>query len=278
MATDSDGADGDPGAAISGPTEFLSGGHRVIGHLARPAAAGGHAPPAVIFAHGFPSAAGGGSNAYVSYPSLADRVAQEMNWVALAIQFRGTGESEGQFSLAGWHEDLTAAIEHVHQVERILGVWLVGFGTGGSLAICAGAANGRVRGVAAVAAPADFADWAGNPRALLEHARRLGIVTDDSFPASMSAWSRELSEIRAEQAARTLAPRPLLVMHGDEDDVVPVFDARAVADAHGDADLRVLNGGAHRLRHDPRAVAVLLDWLDRQQRKSRPGASASEPT
>jgi putative redox protein len=60
----------------------------------------------------------------------------------------------------------------------------------------------------------------------------------------------------------------LLILHGSDDDMVPVFDARAVADAHGTADLRIIEGGGHQLRHDPRAVAVLLGWLDRQRSAS----------
>ena len=55
------------------------------------------------------------------------------------------------------------------------------------------------------------------------------------------------------------------MLHGSDDEVVPVFDARVLADAHGDADLRIIDGGGHQLRHDPRAVAVLLGWLDRQR-------------
>ena len=31
-----------------------------------------------------------------------------------------------------------------------------------------------------------------------------------------------------------------------------------------DAELRIIAGAGHQLRHDPRAVAVLLGWLDRQ--------------
>jgi putative redox protein len=64
---------------------------------------------------------------------------------------------------------------------------------------------------------------------------------------------------------RALAPRPLLVVHGSEDEVVPSFDARILADAHGSAELRFIEGAGHALRHDPRAVAVLLGWLDRQR-------------
>ena len=62
-----------------------------------------------------------------------------------------------------------------------------------------------------------------------------------------------------------IPPRPLLLMHGSEDPTVPVSDARALADAaDGQADLRVITGAGHRLRHDPRAVAALMGWMERQ--------------
>jgi len=50
--------------------------------------------------------------------------------------------------------------------------------------------------------------------------------------------------------------------------VVPSLDARAIADAHGTAELRIIDGAGHHLRHDPRAVALLLGWLDRQRRQA----------
>ena len=46
---------------------------------------------------------------------------------------------------------------------------------------------------------------------------------------------------------------------------VPASDTRQLAEAHGAAEMRVFDGGGHRLRHDPRAMAVLLGWLDRQR-------------
>jgi putative redox protein len=68
----------------------------------------------------------------------------------------------------------------------------------------------------------------------------------------------------------SLRPRPFLVIHGSDDEVVPVFDARILADEHGEADLRIIEGGGHQLRHDPRAMAVLLGWLDRQRSQTAP--------
>ncbi len=60
------------------------------------------------------------------------------------------------------------------------------------------------------------------------------------------------------------APRPLLLLHGTDDDVVSVDDAQRIADAHGSAELRIVAHAGRRLRHDPRAVASVLGWLDRQ--------------
>jgi putative redox protein len=56
-----------------------------------------------------------------------------------------------------------------------------------------------------------------------------------------------------------------LLLHGDDDESVPAGDSRQLAEAHGAAEMRVIDGAGHRLRHDPRAMAVMMGWLDRQQ-------------
>jgi pimeloyl-ACP methyl ester carboxylesterase len=258
---------------------FPSGGNLLVAHVARPPMrADVIATPAVVLAHGYPSEVSATAVAAAALPELADRLAAEMGWLAMALAFRGCGGSEGSFSLAGWLDDISAAVTYLRENERVTGVWLAGFGTGGALALCAAAADPEVRGVAALGAPADFDDWASHPKRLLEHAREVGIITDPTFPADVDAWTRELRELRAVACAPKVAPRPLLVVHGSDDDLVPVFDARVLVDAHGDAELRIMNGAGHRVRHDPRAIAVLLGWLDRVSRLPRrsPAASSSE--
>jgi putative redox protein len=183
------------------------------------------------------------------------------------VNFRGTADSDGDFSLAGWFADLLAAVDHLLGTERVNGVWLAGFGTGGALSVCAGARDLRVRGVAALAAPADFDDWGRHPRRLLLHSRTIGIIRSSGFPASLEDWAQPLRTLRASVLAAEVAPRALLVMHGSDDAVVPADDARALAEAHGTADLRIIRGAGHNLRQDPRAMAVLLGWLDRQRRR-----------
>lgn len=244
---------------------FDSGGVEIAGHLARPRSAPGTDAPAVAIGHGFPHLRNGGRLSARSFPELADRIATEMGWFVLVFTFRGCGDSGGDFSLGGWLDDMLAASAWLRSVAGVRGVWVAGFGTGGAIAVCAAARDPELRGVAAIGTPADFDDWAGHPRRLLQHARDVGIIRTPSFPTAFDAWARELRDIRPVAAAPDVAGRPLLVLHGSDDDVVPVFDARVLADAHGDADLRIIDGGPHQLRHDPRAVAVLLGWLDRQR-------------
>lgn len=244
---------------------FTSSGVEIAGHLARPRSAPGTFVPGLVICHAFPHLRGGARHSAHSFPELADRIATEMGWHVLVFTFRGCGDSGGDFSLGGWLDDLLAAARFLRGIEGVSGVWAAGFGTGGALSVCAAARDPEIRGVAAMAAPADFDDWASHPRRLVQHARDVGIIRTVAFPPAFDAWARDLREIRAVACAPEMVPRSLLVVHGSDDQVVPVFDARVIGDAHGEAELRIIDGGAHQLRHDPRAVAVLLGWLDRQR-------------
>ncbi|MGQ0521002.1 MAG: alpha/beta hydrolase family protein [Actinomycetota bacterium] len=243
-------------------------GLRLRGHLARPPATAG-GPGSVrhglVVCHGFPAGPGGAATAARTYPHLADRIAADTGWVVLTFNFRGTGDSEGDFSLGGWVADLKAAVDHLLEVTDVDGVWLAGFSTGGSLALCAAGEDDRVGGVAAFSAPSDFDAWASDPKRFLEHCRSIGVVRDPRFPRDFGAWARELTDIRPMSLIGKVPPRSVLLVHGADDDLVSVMDARALADAaEGHVELRIVSGAGSRLRHDPRAIAVLLGWLDRQ--------------
>jgi uncharacterized protein len=244
--------------------EFRSGNLTLARYLARPAGRQGPLP-GVILCHGFPIGPLDARQSAGTFPELIDRMANELGWAAMTFNFRGCGNSEGDFSLQGWVDDLRAAIDYLIEESGPTGIWLVGTNTGGSVVTCVAADDPRVRGAALLSPRADFDDWAAQPRRFLEHAREIGAIRTPSFPPSFDEWARELRRFRPVDAAHRLAPRPLLVMHGDDDDDVPTVDARQLAEAHGAAELRLIPGAGHRLRLDPRAIAVLLGWLDRQR-------------
>ena len=240
---------------------ILSGELRLSAHVAVPSAPGGGM--GLVLCHGFPNPPRGAATVGTTYPDLADRIASEAGWVVLTFNFRGTGTSDGDFSVSGWLDDLRAATRALGERDDVRAVWAAGFGHGGTFALCAAAYDDRVRGVASIGAPSSLRDWARDPTRFLAHARSMGMIRTPGFPSDLGGWVRDVGTLDALTAAARLRNRHLLVLHGMEDTEVPVDDARAVASAGG-AELRLVHGAGHRLRHDPRAIATLLGWLDRQ--------------
>ena len=160
--------------------------------------------PGVILCHGFPIGPLDARQSAGTFPELIDRMANELGWAAMTFNFRGCGNSEGDFSLQGWVDDLRAAIDHLIREATPTGIWLVGTNTGGSVATCVAADDPRVRGAALLSPRADFDDWAAQPRRFLEHAREIGAIRTPSFPPSFDEWARELRRFRPVDAARRL--------------------------------------------------------------------------
>lgn len=217
----------------------------------------------LVVCHGLPVEPQAAGRTGRTFPALADRLAKESGWQVVTCCLRGVGMSEGDFSLAGWAEDLASVIAWIRAAGPTP-VWLAGFGVAGSLALVLAAKDAEVRGVVTMGSPATFARWQEEPDEALAAARRVGVVRTPGFPADPAAWA-SAGNVDPVAAATLVAPRPILVVHGADDDVVPVADARLVADAgRPGSELRLLAGAGHRLRADPRAVALLLGWLDRQ--------------
>jgi uncharacterized protein len=243
-----------------------AGGPALAGYLARPnfSAASGSGRHGIVLAHGFPEGGQKAGAPSYGYSQLATRLAAETGAVVLTFDFRGIGASGGDFSLGGWRSDLTAGIATLRDVPGVEEIWLVGFAAGGTLSICAAAEDPSVAGVAALAPPAEFAERGGDPRRLVAQARATGLIRSRGYPPDPGAWARELRQLRPTQLVSKVPPRPLLIVAGANDDVVPMTDARELADAaDASAELRIIAGAGHMLLYDPRAIALLLGWFDR---------------
>ena len=235
---------------------------RLEHHLARPpGSVRGRTRCGLVIAHGMPIGEGAAANAPLTFPELADRVARDTGWLALTFSFRGAGRSAGAFSPGGWLRDLGAAVELLRA--ETPSVFVAGFGLGGALALRAAAVDPEIGGAAALGAPADLEAAAADPARLADCAAESGYRTA-ADAVDVDEWAADLRAIDPLAAAAAVPPRPLLVVHGSIDALVPVVDARVLSDAaEGSAELRVVAMAAHRLRHDPRAVALLLGWLQR---------------
>lgn len=252
------------GTIVNG-TLVSADGIELVSYLARPvASAATRRFPGLVLLHGFPAGPLGAAATGQTYPQLADRIAAEVGWIVMTFNFRGTGESGGDFSINGWLDDARAAVAAMKAMDEVSGVWLAGASTGGALGLCIAAEDPDVNGVATMAAPSEFDGWVHDARQFVEHCRAVGVVRRTDFPPDVAAWAREIRECRPLDAIAKVPPRPLLLVQGDEDDTVSTWDARALVDAAGgQAELRIISGAGHRLRHDPRAIAILLGWLER---------------
>lgn len=223
--------------------------------------------PLAILCHGIPS--GAPAQGDPGYPALARRFA-EHGVAACFFNFRGTGESGGDFSLPGWMEDLDTVLDAAADAAGpFVGcdprrIALMGFSGGGAVSIVCAARRGGLAAVATLSAPADFTRLMTREGigAFIAHARAIGIIRDPDYPPSEEEYYREMLACDPAREAGKLAPVPLLVVHGDRDDLVPVEEAhRLYAAASEPKDLLIVRGGEHKLRLNPEAMDTAVSWL-----------------
>jgi uncharacterized protein len=223
-------------------------------------------PPAfVVLCHGIPGSKPRDRDD-AGYEGFA-RTLAERGFGALWFDFRGVRGVPGEFSIGGWMRDLDAALTAIDSDAEIGGIprVVVGSSAGGAIAIGVAARREDVVAVATLAAPASFTfgGLVDDPRRLLQLFRNTGIVHDPAFPPDMDAWWEEFTANAPEELIGKLAPRPVLVMHGDSDDVVGYPHAERLFLAAGEPkELVRIPAGGHQLRRDSRAVDALVDWLE----------------
>lgn len=237
------------------PVELVSDEIVLRGTLVEPP---GEGAALVVLVHGIPLSAPDPSDP--GYTALAGRIC-EGGYACLFVNMRGTGDSGGNFHLGGWYRDLEEVMGYCSRFERRV---LAGFSAGGALSIKYAAQHGGVSGVASFAAPASLSEVF--PReglmAFIEVAREVGIIRDTRFPPTPDWFYDELADMRAIDYVAGVSPSPLLLVHGGEDDMAPVEQARRLFEAANEPrELLLLPGGGHKLRHDGRVLPVLLEWL-----------------
>jgi dipeptidyl aminopeptidase/acylaminoacyl peptidase len=241
-------------------------GIRLAAEVLRPAGPGPH--PALCICHGIPAGrtpdpADGG------YPALA-RWFCGQGFVVFIFNFRGSGESEGDFDIMGWTRDLRAAIDYLARTDAVdrSRLSVMGFSGGAATAIYCAAHDIRVSSIVSCACPARFFDPDGIGREFsrveefLQHCRRIGIIRNSGFPPSVEGWARGFEEISPLKWIGRIAPRPVLIVHGARDETVDPVHARELYEHAGEPrEIAVIEGGGHKLRLSEAAMDTALAWL-----------------
>ncbi|MGA2157778.1 MAG: alpha/beta fold hydrolase [Dehalococcoidia bacterium] len=220
--------------------------------------------PAICICHGIP-AVPYNPDEKGGYPELAARFCQA-GFVSMVFNFRGCGPSQGNIDMLGWTHDLAAAIDFLNMLPEVDRSRICLLGSSGGAAVCVyvAANDPRIHTVATFACPAEFNFMASGLTAdsLIRRFRDIGVIKDPAFPPSLEKWLEGFKAIAPINYVKKISPRPLLLVHGDEDEIVPVEQANRLYIEAGEPKQKViLPGAGHRLRQDERAIKVAMDWL-----------------
>ncbi len=217
----------------------------------------------VIVCHGFVGSKEGGGKALTMSEELGRR-----GYATLLFDFCGCGESEGDFhdiSLTNHIGDIKSTVDFCLGA-GFTRVITTGRSFGGTAALCHGAVDNRVAGVSTWAAPAEpvrlfsgFLEKAGEVKHDL-----LPLGGHDSAVYVKRSFFHDLVRYDVAENAALIAPRPLQVVHGSDDNVVPVRNAEIIFNTAGQPKAKhLITGADHQFtEHYRQAWGAFFKWLE----------------
>lgn len=226
--------------------------------------------PALCICHGIPATLYNPEDR--GYAVLAQTFCAA-GFITLIFNFRGIGKSQGNLDMLGWSRDLQTAINFLynHKGTDKTHLCLLGFSAGAAVSVYVTTHEPRVSSLVTCACPADFSFLAKMETAIptINHFRRIGAIRDKEFPPSTKEWLRAFKVISPIYWIDKISPRPLLLIHGNADEVVPLEQAHKLYQrAKEPKELAIISGGKHKLRLEEEPVNTALDWLKAKCKKT----------
>lgn len=208
----------------------------------------------LIYCHGFSS----GKN-FLNIPHLAEMLSSELD--VIVFDFRGHGESGGETTFGAKELfDLDAVMEYAKRFgyRRII---LMGSSMGGAISIRYAADSPDVDAVITMGA---FA----HKRFSMMAMAGLGVLKWSFSRRVMgSAWLTRIERAQPAYEPRDfvarISPRPLLLLHGEHDPLIPLSHARDLfARAREPKTLHIIRRGGHDLENiNQPTIILIMNWL-----------------
>lgn len=219
----------------------------------------------IVVCHGFTGGKEGGGRAI----AMAEEMGP-LGYSTLLFDFSGSGESKGDFadiSLTRHIGDIRSSVDFCLRLgfEQVI---TVGRSFGGTAALCLGRYDNRVAGVCTWAAPGAVQRVFSRYRERAEKvAGELFSISDEEGALKIKkSFFTDLDQYDVFSCSARIAPAPLLIVHGEQDQTVPVDNAQAIYSAAGEPKkIEIIPGGDHQFTGRYQAVwSVFFTWLQDQ--------------
>lgn len=243
---------------------IMDDGIRLDARLDMPAGNPARCPIAVVI-HGFTG------NKEERHILAVCRALNELGVATLRADMYGHGESGGEFrnhTLFKWLTNAMTLIDYARSLDFATDLYLCGHSQGGLTAVLAAAMERDVvKGLIPL-----------SPAVMIPEIARQGELLGQGFdpehiPEVLNSWDgRELSgnyarvaqTIRVEDAVAKYRG-PVLIVHGDEDEAVPVKYSREIAAQYVNAKLVIIPGDTHCYdRHLDAVIEAVKRWMGEQ--------------
>ncbi|MEM1553924.1 MAG: alpha/beta hydrolase [Thermoproteota archaeon] len=222
--------------------------------------------PAIIFSHGF---TGNKIEAHRLFVRAARRASKE-GFVAVRFDFRGSGESDGEFedtTISSEVSDLNAILNFIVERKEVVKekIGLVGLSLGGVVSIITASRNPIVKSVCTWSSPAYFrpppkSSFLGDLSQLEK-----GYLDLPSGYRIKRSFFEDAQKYDVLDSCAKISPRPLLIIHGSNDNIAPVDHAQALYERAGEPKKIVIIEGAdhsfNRRDWEDKVIDLTVEWF-----------------
>ncbi len=204
----------------------------------------------------------------------SDRIcafAKEINEIGLgvmAFDFTGSGESDGEFSditLTRQVQDLKTVIDYAYNTYQ-KPIILLGRSFGGSTVLAGGAGESRVEGFILWSTPVELQQTFTR---VMEEAYeelikgRIANINDETGAYLIKpAFVEDFYQHNMDEYLKQIHKRPVLIVQGQDDKVVAVYNARYMFNRLCNAEMVIVDDADHRFENKTRdREEITLNWL-----------------
>jgi pimeloyl-ACP methyl ester carboxylesterase len=229
----------------------------LVANLYLPQLVHGEWASGIIICHGFGSC----KENYANFGELAVAA----GYGSLILDLRGHGESGGEVD-ANIFNDVAAAVQYLQTRSEVnpMSIALCGSSMGGWLALHTAAHLRDISTVTAFCPTNESLLMILMEEIALHQRGHPSPMVPEKLPrVNVNSMSQLLYKLDLLKTARRIAPRPLLLVHCEDDEVVPAHLSRNLYESVEEPKaLWLLPGGSHNFaQHDPATIKRVLEWM-----------------